>query len=63
MIAHYYFVHADKDYAQRVAARIGRPVLRPMRRFVVWLALTVAGGLMPATIDLTSGLLQPQQEY
>jgi len=63
MTAHYYFVHANKDYAERVAARTGSRVERPMRRFAVWLALTVAGGLMLATIDLTSGLLAPRQEY
>jgi hypothetical protein len=62
MIAHYYFIHTNKEYAGRVVARSG-PVLRPMRRFVVWLVLTAAGALLLATIDVTSELLAPQQEY
>ena len=63
MTAHYYFVHAKKDYAERIAARIGGPVERPMRRFMVWLALAVVGGLMLATIDITTGLLPPRPQY
>jgi hypothetical protein len=63
MMAHYYFVHTRKDYADRVAARIGSPVERPMRRFLVWLVLTVVGGLMLATIDITSGLLPSRPQY
>jgi hypothetical protein len=63
MMAHYYFIHANKDYAARVAARFGSPVDRPMRRFLAWLVLTMVGGLMLATIDITSGLLPSRPQY